>query len=1083
MASRQVKFELIADASQLPEGFGQVVTESNKAAQGLTKLHRSGADVEKVLDELAQSGSDDFRMLVGVLRAAGAPIEQIKEQLAAFHRDEVASVRDRIAIRKRLIEIEQQSADALVKANQQAAQAERELATEARRAAKEEAQAANAAQHAATAQSVALSNAADQSRRFADATFHLASGMVATATNFEQQRVKLTALYGDAGKAREEFAKFVDYAAKTPFTVPGVVDAAIKIRSFKQDVDKLLPIAAEMASRFGTDIPEAALALSKAMSGTHSGVKILMETFGVSRETLRQYGADIDAAGEVHLQTKENVEHLRAAILKLAQTEWSGGIELQADTLKTRFSNLGDAVEKLQDKLMQGVAPALKGLAGAATEAVDAAGSLNSGVLEFGGALAAGITGAAGLVAGAAGLKLGLTALSGATGIAAQATVAATAAGEGLVAAQAAGAAAATAATLSLAAWTAGLALAAAGVIYMVAKLHELKELQEQATKDAVNDLTALQAVYKANHQWAGKSADELRKMGVTQADATQVIAGLKVQIDELGKAGRDANDPVIKSLKAQIEQWRQVGVAIGDVKNHTTAAEQAAKKSAEESAAAFTKYQTDVQLGAYKTKKTQLEALDAIAERARRAGPLLSGPDAKANADLLTKLAIERHHLQVQIENETTSARKKALSERVKDSLEALAEERSGGELTHRQEIARLQTLLKMHGLTGEEIRQIKRQLRQAEKADREGALKDELADIKQRVKAHAMTAEQEETALRRLLATHRLTAAERRSIEAELTDLIQQNVQKRLDADLKAMELQKKGHKLTVDQEIAGLEKILATHKDISEEKRNALRLQIEGLKTDKDEHAKRGEKEVSDLRQAALDREIDGLKERNAKGENVDAQIKQRIHDRYQMERKEVQAAIDEERRRYGDSAQLQEKLKLKLEALATQEKKAVDDVSKARADAANKAIRDLERVEAKQLGILKFKGGQVYGSVQEAFGESKGFSIEDQGAAPAESGTGRPAAPTPADVAALEAAAYDSGVKYSSAGGAAPSAKSEQPPAARGAGAGGPITVNIYLSGGGTRSDKQLSSSTQDALSFATRRVMEDLEYST
>ena len=88
--------------------------------------------------------------------------------------------------------------------------------------------------------------------------------IVRVAGQFEQLKVKLESTLGSGEAAARAFGQALDYAAKTPFDVQGIVKATITLTAFGQSAQRTLPLAANLAAAFGEQVNDVALVVSTA---------------------------------------------------------------------------------------------------------------------------------------------------------------------------------------------------------------------------------------------------------------------------------------------------------------------------------------------------------------------------------------------------------------------------------------------------------------------------------------------------------------------------------------------------------------------------------------------------------------------------------------------------------------------------------------------------------------------------------------------------------------------------------------------------------------------------------------------------
>jgi len=194
---------------------------------------------------------------------------------------------------------------------------------------------------------------------------------IGAAAEVQNYQAALRALTGSAGAAEQEFKKLQDFATKTPFELPGVIEAGIKLRSLGAEVDRFLPIAGNLAAIFNRDIPDAAAAVGQVASGAQQGIERLSDSFGISRKTLIEYGAASGEAGSVSLKTSKDVEKALQAIEKFSKAKgFDNAMEERMKTIAGQASNLQDAIFKLSASLGEALVPTVGPIVSKLTELV-----------------------------------------------------------------------------------------------------------------------------------------------------------------------------------------------------------------------------------------------------------------------------------------------------------------------------------------------------------------------------------------------------------------------------------------------------------------------------------------------------------------------------------------------------------------------------------------------------------------------------------------------------------------------------------------------------------------------------------------
>lgn len=257
--------------------------------------------------------------------------------------------------------------------------------------------------------------------------------LLKTASEFEGYRAKLTAILQDTEKAQAAFDFAVSRAADTPFDVGQVVKATVSLETFGAAAQENLDRVLNLGAAFG-DLDGAALAFSKAYSGSLEGFESLRNTYGISTTALKQYGAEVLKTGGIFVQSEPALAKARKALQAIVDIRFGDATEKRAQTLAGAFSNLQDAVtlaaSKFGDILVPAATSVTRVLADVVGRISDLPQPLKQTALIMGGlalaftGLTAGVLGlvsvggffVAGLASMANGVGVVLGALSGLTG-------------------------------------------------------------------------------------------------------------------------------------------------------------------------------------------------------------------------------------------------------------------------------------------------------------------------------------------------------------------------------------------------------------------------------------------------------------------------------------------------------------------------------------------------------------------------------------------------------------------------------------------------------------------------------------------
>ncbi|MHB1042370.1 MAG: hypothetical protein ACYC0Q_05985 [Eubacteriales bacterium] len=158
------------------------------------------------------------------------------------------------------------------------------------------------------------------------------AGMKANA-DMELYRNTLNTVMGDSEKAGQTLAWVKEYAAKTPFEMPGLVESTVKLQAMGLQAQKFLPIAGDMAAVFrssGKTVGDAAEAINDAMMGEFERLK----EFGIKLQA-----SDFSAGGKY--AGRSYAEGLEA---EFKTHNYTGSAKALSNTFVGQLSNLKDSV-------------------------------------------------------------------------------------------------------------------------------------------------------------------------------------------------------------------------------------------------------------------------------------------------------------------------------------------------------------------------------------------------------------------------------------------------------------------------------------------------------------------------------------------------------------------------------------------------------------------------------------------------------------------------------------------------------------------------------------------------------------------
>ncbi len=160
----------------------------------------------------------------------------------------------------------------------------------------------------------------------------LTAGIMANS-NMEQYRATLETVMGDTKKAGETLDWVKQYAAKTPFEIPELVESTVKLQAMGLEAQKMLPIAADMAAVFsssGKTVGDATEAINDAMMGEF--------------ERLKEFGIKLGATDFKEGGKYAGKSYAEAINAEVANHNYTGAVEKLGQTFSGRLSTLKDTV-------------------------------------------------------------------------------------------------------------------------------------------------------------------------------------------------------------------------------------------------------------------------------------------------------------------------------------------------------------------------------------------------------------------------------------------------------------------------------------------------------------------------------------------------------------------------------------------------------------------------------------------------------------------------------------------------------------------------------------------------------------------
>lgn len=180
----------------------------------------------------------------------------------------------------------------------------------------------------------------------------LVKGMIGGNAEFENYNTRFSVMLGSADAAKQRMKELAEFGAKTPFELPGVVEADTVLQGFglhSEEAAKkfgfsgqqILTIAGDVASGTGSDFKEMSLLIGKFSAGATGEAISRMQELGITnRDELTKMGLEFSKSGELLSPLPEAMQ----VVLGLMQQKYGGLMDAQSTTFSGMMSNLQDWV-------------------------------------------------------------------------------------------------------------------------------------------------------------------------------------------------------------------------------------------------------------------------------------------------------------------------------------------------------------------------------------------------------------------------------------------------------------------------------------------------------------------------------------------------------------------------------------------------------------------------------------------------------------------------------------------------------------------------------------------------------------------
>ncbi len=199
---------------------------------------------------------------------------------------------------------------------------------------------------------------------------------IQSAAQMEQFQAQFEVLLGSTAKARSEIELLYDFAAKTPFDLPGVIEADRLIKALGVDVggtERTLRLFGDAASAMGRPMDQVVRVMAKLKAGMFDMAE--MAPLGITRDKLKELGVEFTRTGEVI-----NRQDLWPAAIALME-QFAGTMEKVSATTGGKLTNLEDSIGRFNAAVGKTVNEGLRPMLDVVTSIVDVLGKLDPALL------------------------------------------------------------------------------------------------------------------------------------------------------------------------------------------------------------------------------------------------------------------------------------------------------------------------------------------------------------------------------------------------------------------------------------------------------------------------------------------------------------------------------------------------------------------------------------------------------------------------------------------------------------------------------------------------------------------------------
>jgi DNA repair exonuclease SbcCD ATPase subunit len=179
---------------------------------------------------------------------------------------------------------------------------------------------------------------------------------VGSNAQFEQYTTSFNVLLGSADRAREHLEYLFDFAAKTPFDMPQVVEASKLLETFGLDTRKYLTQIGNAASAFNVPMTQVADAIGRLSSGQTGEAMEQLRRLGISMKLLTEQDIQFDKGGQLTSSIAQTMD----AVMAIMDSKYKGMMDEQSKTFNGLMSTIQDNLSAFGRQIGEDVFESLK---------------------------------------------------------------------------------------------------------------------------------------------------------------------------------------------------------------------------------------------------------------------------------------------------------------------------------------------------------------------------------------------------------------------------------------------------------------------------------------------------------------------------------------------------------------------------------------------------------------------------------------------------------------------------------------------------------------------------------------------------